>query len=91
LGHGQAGGVTPPADLPPDAAARVCGLVHDAFGAAFLSASRPTLTVVAAVLLVGCVLSVFMTRRRPEPPPTGPPAPTAVPVPVPVDAGTAPA
>src|SRR6266545_1331169 len=68
LGNGQSGGVSVPPGLAPGMADHFGRLVHEAFGAAFLSATRPTLTVVAAVVLVGCLLAVLMTGRRPAAP-----------------------
>jgi EmrB/QacA subfamily drug resistance transporter len=63
LGTGQSGGVTAPAGLPPELAARFSQLVHDAFGQAFVAAGKPTLAVVAGALLVGSLLAVFMARH----------------------------
>jgi EmrB/QacA subfamily drug resistance transporter len=65
LGSGQSGGVNAPPGLAPDVADRFTRLVHDAFGNAFLAATRPTLTVVAVVLAVGCGLALLMVGRRP--------------------------
>ncbi|MEV4625784.1 DHA2 family efflux MFS transporter permease subunit [Micromonospora sp. NPDC049523] len=63
LGSGQQGGFTVPEQLPPDLAERVERSAAEAFGDALLASARPTLTVVAAVLLLGSVLATFMVRR----------------------------
>lgn len=63
LGAGQSGGVRAPAGLDADAADRFTRVVQDAFGSAFLAASRPTLAVVAAVALLGAGLAAAMTGR----------------------------
>ena len=77
LGSGQSGGVTTPRGLAPGVADQFSRLVHDAFGAGFLSASRPTLSVVAAVALLGSLLAVFIVGRRPDAPPAATPLPVA--------------
>ncbi|MDP9870305.1 MULTISPECIES: DHA2 family efflux MFS transporter permease subunit [Streptosporangium] len=53
-----------PGALPADVAARFARLTREAFGEGFVAAGRPTLGVVAAVLLLGSLLAVFMVRRR---------------------------
>jgi len=63
LGSGQSGGVTPPPGLPASLSGRFTQLVHDTFGAGFMSASRPTLVVVAGLLVLGSVLALFLTSR----------------------------
>jgi EmrB/QacA subfamily drug resistance transporter len=68
LGIGQRGGLAPPADLPPDAAAQLTDLANEAFSSALFAASRPTLMVVAAAILLGSLLSVFMMRGGPRVP-----------------------
>jgi len=61
------GSVAVPPDLSPSVAAQFTRLVHDAFGQAFLAAGRPTLFVVAAVLLFGSALAALMPRPTPAP------------------------
>lgn len=62
LGTGQHGGITPPADLPPDRAGHFQDLVADTFSRAFLPAARPAMIVVAAALVTGSVLAAFIRR-----------------------------
>jgi EmrB/QacA subfamily drug resistance transporter len=62
MGIGQAGVATAPEHLPVSTARLFHESVREAFGAGFISASRPTLGVVTAVLLLGAVLSLFMVR-----------------------------
>lgn len=64
-GSGRDAGVTPPANMTPDAALRFTRLAHEAFSQGFVSAARPTLSVVAALLLLGCLLATFLVRRTP--------------------------
>ncbi|GAA2597094.1 MFS transporter [Actinomadura fulvescens] len=63
LGRGQHGGVGASEDLPPGLAERFAALVREAFGQGFVAATRPTLSVVAVVLVAGAVAAVFVERR----------------------------
>ena len=61
VGAGQTG-IEVPRDVPADLADRLRDLVHDIFAHAFVSASRPTLAVIAAGLLLGSALSALLPR-----------------------------
>lgn len=63
LGTGQHGGVSAPVDLPSGLVQRFDQLVTETFRQAFLPAARPTLGVVAAALLFGSLLALWMPSR----------------------------
>lgn len=65
MGIGQTGGVAAPADAPPSTVRLFNQVVRETFGDGFISATRPTLGVVTAVLLVAALLAWFMVDRRP--------------------------
>jgi hypothetical protein len=66
LGAGQGGGIAAPGGVAPDLAQRFNQVVHETFGEAFISASRPTLAVAGIVVLAGCLLAIFMKRHKHE-------------------------
>jgi hypothetical protein len=72
LGAGQQGGVETPADLPPDQAELFGALAREAFGAAFVSASRPALAVAAGAILFGGLLALGLKTRAATPAPVAP-------------------
>ncbi|MEJ2856047.1 MULTISPECIES: DHA2 family efflux MFS transporter permease subunit [unclassified Saccharothrix] len=63
LGTGQQGGVVVPDGLPPDTAAQFSALSREAFGTAFLTASRAALVVAAGAILLGGLLALGLTRK----------------------------
>ena len=67
LGGGRSGGVPVPADLPPDLAGQFQRLAADTFDRAFVPAARPTLMLVAGVLLLGSLLAARMRRTSGRP------------------------
>ncbi|PSL53387.1 EmrB/QacA subfamily drug resistance transporter [Saccharothrix carnea] len=64
LGAGQQGGVEVPADLPPDQAEQFGALAREAFGTAFVAASRPALAVAAGAIAFGGLLALGLRTRR---------------------------
>jgi EmrB/QacA subfamily drug resistance transporter len=76
LGSGQNGGVIPPHTAPAGLVDRFNQLVADTFGSGFVPATRPTLSVVAAVLLLGSLLAFFMVRPKLAPSRSSPSSPS---------------
>lgn len=68
LGAGQGGGISAQSgNLPPGLANQIAQISHDSFTYGFIDAAKPTLGVIAVVMLLGSVLALFVK------PPSGPP------------------
>jgi MFS family permease len=75
LGSGQTGGVSVPANLPPEAASTFGQLLRQTFGDGFVDAAKPTLGVVVGVLVAGSILALFMSGRSAVTSPAAPSVP----------------
>jgi EmrB/QacA subfamily drug resistance transporter len=67
LGPAQSAGYTPPGGVSANAAAEMTRIAHESFGYGFVDAAKPTLGVVAGLMLIGAALAAFMKGHKPQP------------------------